>query len=239
MNVARAAHAISVLMAEDDVRLGALVQEALAQNGIDATLVEQGGAVIERLKRGRFDAVLLDVMMPGLDGLEVCRRIRADAQLARLPIIMVTARGDDIDKVVGLELGADDYLAKPYSTRELVARIRALLRRASAPPPPVERMVFGALAIDLAARSVHVREREVSLTFFEFELLATLARAAGRVLSREQLYQLLKGESFEVFDRAIDVHVSKLRGKLEDDPKAPRWIRTVRGVGYVLAPSER
>lgn len=231
--------AISVLLAEDDARLGALVREALAQQGIDATLVEDGGVVLDRLRRGRFDAALLDVMMPGLDGFEVCRRIRSDPQLARLPVIMVTARGDDVDKVVGLELGADDYLAKPYSTRELGARIRALLRRAAAPPPIVERLVLGALVIDLAARTVTVHDREVSLTFVEFELLAALGRAAGRVLSREQLYQRLKGESFDAFDRVIDVHISKLRAKLEDDPKAPRWIRTVRGVGYVLSTSER
>ncbi|MFO0747295.1 MAG: response regulator transcription factor [Myxococcota bacterium] len=225
-----------VLMVEDDPRLAALVREYLEQNGFEVEVVADGARVLDALRRKKAEVVLLDLMLPGLDGLEVCRRIRAEPALAQVAIIMATARGDDVDKIVGLELGADDYLAKPYNPRELVARIRAVLRRAVAVrAAPAERIAVGELAIDLGARVVTVGARAVALTFFEFELLVVLARAAGRVLSREHLYDVLKGEAFESFDRSIDVHVSKLRAKLEADPKAPKWIRTVRGVGYVLA----
>lgn len=226
---------VPVLLVEDDPRLAALVREYLEQNGFDVELVADGARVMDAVRRKRPDVVLLDLMLPGVDGLEVCRRIRAEPALGHVAVIMVTARGDDVDKIVGLELGADDYLAKPYNPRELVARIRAVLRRAVAVAPPVERVVVGDLVIDLGARVATLRGRPVTLTFFELELLTVLARSAGRVLSREHLYDVLKGEAFETFDRSIDVHISKLRAKLEDDPKAPKRIRTVRGVGYVLA----
>ncbi len=176
--------------------------------------------------------VLLDLMLPGIDGLEVCRRLRAAPELAALPVIMLTAKGDDVDKIIGLELGADDYLAKPFNARELLARIRAVLRRGRA--APATRFRAGRLEIDFDAREVTVAGRRAALTSYEFDLLAALARAAGRVLSREQLLDALKGAEYEPFDRSIDVHVSKLRAKLEADPKAPRHIKTVRGVGYVL-----
>jgi DNA-binding response OmpR family regulator len=180
--------------------------------------------------------VLLDVMLPGLDGFETCRRLRATSELAGLPVLMLTARGDDVDKIVGLELGADDYLAKPFNPRELLARIRALLRRAGGAPPGGGRPRFraGGLGIDFDAREVSVDGRRVSLTSYEFDLLAALARAPGRVLSREQLLDALKGQAWETFDRSIDVHVSKLRAKLEPNPREPRYLKTVRGVGYVL-----
>jgi DNA-binding response OmpR family regulator len=178
--------------------------------------------------------VLLDVMLPGIDGFEVCRRVRAQPELADVPVLMLTAKGDDVDKVVGLELGADDYLAKPFNPRELLARIRALLRRAGATPDK-DRFKTGELEIRFGAREVLVGGKRQVLTHFEFELLSLLARAAGRVLSREHLMDVLKGEEFESFDRSIDVHVSKLRSKIEADPKSPRYIKTVRGVGYVLA----
>jgi len=171
-------------------------------------------------------------MLPGIDGLEVCRRVRATPELAALPVIMLTARGDDVDKIVGLELGADDYLAKPFNARELLARIRAVLRRGRR--APARRFRTGGLEVDFDAREVTVGGGRVSLTSYEFDLLAALARAAGRVLSREQLLDALKGTEYESFDRSIDVHVSKLRAKLEEEPKAPRYIKTVRGIGYVL-----
>ncbi|HEV8585590.1 MAG TPA: response regulator transcription factor [Methylomirabilota bacterium] len=223
---------LAALLIDDDARLGALVREHLGQHDIDVTLAGDGERGLAALRKGRFDVVLLDLMLPGIDGLEVCRRIRAAPELAALPVIMLTARGDDVDKIIGLELGADDYLAKPFNARELLARIRAVLRRGRA--APAKRFRTGKLEIDFDAREVTVAGRRAALTSYEFDLLAALARAAGRVLSREQLLDALKGAEYETFDRSIDVHVSKLRAKLEEDPKAPRHIKTVRGVGYVL-----
>jgi two-component system OmpR family response regulator len=212
------------------------VSEYLGRHGIDVTVARDGERGLAALRAGRFDAVLLDVMLPGADGFELCRRLRATPGLAGLPVLMLTARGEDVDKIVGLELGADDYLAKPFNPRELLARLRALLRRAGAPALPGRpRLRAGDLEIDFDTREVVVGGRKVPLTYYEFELLALLARSAGRVLSRDQLLDALKGEAYESFDRSIDVHVSKLRAKLEPDPKAPRYIKTVRGVGYVLA----
>jgi DNA-binding response OmpR family regulator len=224
--------ATAALLIDDDARLGALVKEHLGQHDIDVTVVADGERGLATLRKGRFDVLLLDLMLPGLDGLEICRRVRATPELAALPVIMLTARGDDVDKIIGLELGADDYLAKPFNARELLARIRAVLRRGRAVAS--ERLRVGRIEIDLAAREVTVAGTRTLLTSYEFDLLATLARAGGRVLSREQLLDALKGGGSESFDRSIDVHVSRLRAKLEDDPKAPRHIKTVRGVGYVL-----
>jgi DNA-binding response OmpR family regulator len=228
----------AALLIDDDARLGALVAEYLAKHEIDVTVVGDGARGLAALRKRRFDVVLLDLMLPGVDGLEICRRIRAVPEMAAIPIIMLTAKGEDVDRIVGLELGADDYLPKPFNPRELLARIRAVLRRSAAasttaPSPP--RFRAGDLEIDFGAREVTVAGRRHVLTHYEFELLAALARAAGRVLSREQLLDALKGAEYEAFDRSIDVHVSKLRAKLEDDPKAPRLIKTVRGVGYLLA----
>ncbi|HWC01626.1 MAG TPA: response regulator transcription factor [Methylomirabilota bacterium] len=228
----------AALLIDDDARLGALVAEYLGKHEIDVTVVGDGERGLAALRRGRFDVVLLDLMLPGADGLEVCRRIRALPEVAAIPIIMLTARGEDVDRIVGLELGADDYLPKPFNPRELLARMRAVLRRTAAPRaagptrPPFR---AGELAIDFDAREVTVAGRRQVLTHYEFELLAALARAAGRALSREQLLDALKGTEYEAFDRSIDVHISKLRAKLEPDPKAPRLIKTVRGVGYLLA----
>lgn len=228
----------AALLIDDDARLGNLVAEYLGKNDVTVTVAGDGERGLGLLAKGGFDVVLLDLMLPGIDGLEVCRRIRADAKLGRVPVIMLTAKGDDVDKVVGLELGADDYLAKPFNPRELLARVRALLRRA-APAPAGEpeatpRFQAGDLEIDFDARRVTVSGKPKELTRFEFELLAALARGAGRVQSRDRLMDLLKGAEFESFDRSIDVHVSRLRAKIERDPKSPRWIKTVRGVGYVL-----
>ena len=223
----------AALLVEDDARLGAMVSEYLGRHDLDVTVVPDGERGLAALRRGRFDVVLLDVMLPGVDGFEVCRRIRAAPEWAALPVLMLTARDEDVDKIVGLELGADDYLAKPFNPRELLARIRAVLRRGASEAPRA-RFTAGGLVVDYDAREVTVDGRRVVLTHHEFELLAALARAGGRVLSREQLMDALKGQDYEAFDRSIDVHVSKLRAKLEKDPRAPRYIKTVRGVGYAL-----
>jgi DNA-binding response OmpR family regulator len=229
-----------VLLIDDDARLGALVAEYLGKHEIDVTVVGDGERGLAALRKGRFDVVLLDLMLPGADGLEVCRRIRALPQLARVPVIMLTARGEDVDRIVGLELGADDYLPKPFNPRELLARMRAVLRRSATAgaEPSASRFRAGGLEIDFEAREVTLGGQRQALTHYEFELLATLARAAGRPLSREQLLDALKGTEYEAFDRSIDVHISKLRQKLEADSKAPRLIKTVRGVGYLLARPE-
>jgi DNA-binding response OmpR family regulator len=227
----------AVLLVEDDARLAAMVAEYLGRHELDVTVASDGEHGLAALRRGRIDVVLLDVMLPGIDGFEVCRRLRAAPEWAALPVVMLTARGEDVDKIVGLELGADDYLAKPFNPRELLARIRAVLRRGRHPTARA-RFAAGGLAIDYEAREVTVDGRRVVLTHHEFELVATLARASGRVLSREQLMDALRGQAYEAFDRSIDVHVSKLRAKLEKDPKAPRYIKTVRGVGYALVRPE-
>jgi len=224
---------MAALLIDDDARLGALVTEYLGRHEIDVTVAGDGERGLSALRKGRFDVVLLDVMLPGADGFEVCRRLRAAPELAALPVIMLTARGDDVDKIVGLELGADDYLAKPFNPRELLARIHAVLRRGRRVATR-DRFSAGGLEIDFEAREVTVAGQRQTLTAYEFELLAALARAAGRVLSREQLLDALKGATYETFDRSIDVHISKLRGKLEANPKQPRYIKTVRGAGYVL-----
>jgi DNA-binding response OmpR family regulator len=219
------------LLIDDDARLGALVAEYLGKHEIDVTVAADAERGLAALRGGRFDVVLLDVMLPGADGLEACRRIRATPGVAATPIVMLTARGDEVDRIVGLELGADDYLPKPFNPRELLARVRAVLRRGA---PAAARARFGALEIDFDAREVSVDGERRVLTYHEFELLAVLARAAGRVLSREQILDALKGQAYESFDRSIDVHVSNLRAKLEHDPRQPRYIKTVRGVGYML-----
>jgi DNA-binding response OmpR family regulator len=228
---------LSALYVEDDARLAAMVKEYLAKNEIDVTIAEDGERGLRVAERRPFDVVLLDVMLPSMDGLEVCRRLRARPELRALPILMLTAKGDDVDRIVGLELGADDYLPKPFNPRELLARIRAVLRRAgggTAGGGEAARIRVGGLEIDLAAREVTVDGKRALLTHFEFELLAHLARAAGRVLSREHLMEALKGEELDSFDRTIDVHISRLRQKIEADPKTPRYVKTIRGVGYVL-----
>ncbi len=228
----------TALLVDDDTKLGALLMEYLGRNEMDVTIAPDGERGLASLKGGHFDVVLLDVMMPGIDGFEVLKRIRADARIARVPVLMLTARGDDVDKIVGLEIGADDYLAKPFNPRELLARLRALMRRATGPAEVAEKFRTGELTIDFGARTVTLGAKKIVLTSFEFELLACLARGAGRVLTRDQLLDALKGQEFESFDRSIDVHVSRLRAKIERDPKTPRYVQTVRGAGYVLAREE-
>jgi DNA-binding response OmpR family regulator len=222
-----------VLLVEDDQRLAALTREYLDGHGVAVVHVADGRRGQEEALSGRYDAVLLDLMLPGKDGLDVCREVRARSDV---PIVVLTARGEEADRVMGLELGADDYLAKPYSPRELLARIRAVTRRAKGRAGPALEVVrVGGLLVDPAARRVVLDGREIALTGYEFALLLALARRAGRVLAREQLMELARGSADDAFDRSVDVHVSRLRQKLGDDPKRPRLIKTVRGAGYVLA----
>ncbi len=222
-----------ILLIEDDSRLASLVSEYLGESGFRVSIAGNGAEGLERIKREPFDAIVLDLMLPDIGGLEICRHVR---RTSALPILMLTARGDPADRVVGLELGADDYLPKPFEPRELLARLRAILRRAS-PGASRGALRFGRLEIDRDTRVVRLDGNEKTLTSYQFDLLAALAGHAGRVLSRDQLMDLVKGEPLEAFDRSIDVHISRIRAALEDDPRKPRRIITVRGAGYVFARS--
>jgi DNA-binding response OmpR family regulator len=223
-----------VLVIDDDEKLVALVRDYLAPHGFEVGAAHDGATGLAAATRGEADVIVLDVMLPGIDGLEVCRRVRGASDV---PILMLTARGEETDRIVGLELGADDYLAKPFNPRELLARLRAILRRTGgrAGSGDASRLEVGPLVLDPATRQVLLRGREVELTTAEFDLLHVLLASAGRVLSRDQLMEQLHGASWSYFDRSIDVLVSRLRQKLEDDPRHPALLKTVRGVGYQLA----
>jgi DNA-binding response OmpR family regulator len=220
-----------VLMIDDDRRLAEMVSDYLGGAGFRLTLAPTAREGEALLKREAFDALILDLMLPDADGLEVCRRLRTASDL---PILMLTARGEPMDRVIGLEVGADDYLGKPFEPRELLARLRAVLRRRAA-PRGADILRFGRLEIDKGARLVRLDGEERSLTSYQFALLLALAERAGRVLSRDALMDVLKGEKLEAFDRSVDVHVSRIRAAIEDDAKKPRRILTVRGAGYVFA----
>lgn len=224
---------ILVLYVEDDERLAQLTARYLESHGVKVVVVANGLEAIPEALRLRPDVILLDIMLPGIDGLEVCRRLRARLDT---PIIMVTAHGDEPDRVVGLEGGADDYIVKPFSSRELLARIRAQARRARGHAgPPGQAIVVGQLRIEPQSMQVTLGGRALGLTTYEFALLRALAERAGQVLTRDQLMDLVRGSAEEAFDRSIDVHISHLRQKLGDDPRNPRLLKTVRGVGYLLA----
>ncbi len=220
---------LRVLCIDDDDRLHALLGDYLRQNDVTLVSAPDGPRGLKTLAGGGFDAVFLDVMMPGMDGLEVLRRIR---ERSTIPVIMLTARGDETDRVVGLELGADDYLPKPFGARELLARLRAVLRRGAA--ASAEQIKVGDLSVDVPGHEVRVRGKPVSLTGLEFDLLVALVRRAGRVVPRDALLDEAGRGDTVVGDRAVDVPVSHLRQKLGDDSRAPRIIKTVRGVGYLL-----
>jgi DNA-binding response OmpR family regulator len=227
-----------VLMIEDDQRLAGMVATYLAPHGFVVRHAATAQAGIAMLREGDPPSlVLLDLMLPDADGLDVCRRIRAlAAPLRAIPVVMLTAKGDPFDRVVGLEIGADDYLPKPFEPRELLARLRAVLRRPPLATEPQSQVLrFGRLEIDLGARAVRLDGEPRTLTAYQFDLLAALAERAGRVLSREQLLGTVKGEALEPFDRSIDVHIGRLRAAIEDDVRRPRRIVTVRGAGYVFA----
>ncbi|NVM74698.1 DNA-binding response OmpR family regulator [Duganella sp. SG902] len=232
-----------ILLVEDDPRLAEMLTEYLTQAGFRVTHAPTGGVAMERIAAAEIDAVILDLMLPDMDGLDVCRKLRTTSDV---PVLMLTARGDAIDRIVGLEIGADDYLPKPFEPRELLARLRAILRRRVDPRPPDaprgaatpasdEFLRFGRLEVDPAAHAARLDGVPCELTAYQFDLLLVLAKHAGRVLSRDALMDLLKGEPLEAFDRSIDVHMSRIRAAVEDDPKKPRRIITVRGAGYLFA----
>ncbi|MFO6420564.1 response regulator transcription factor [Hylemonella sp. W303a] len=241
-----------LLMIEDDARLAAMVRDYLAPSGFAVQHAGTGAAGLAKLGASPQSPetapqlIVLDLMLPDMDGLDICRRIRSlPGTTAHTPILMLTAKGDPMDRVIGLEIGADDYLAKPFEPRELLARVRALLRRhaqsttslntdegTSSGHPPLH---FGSLTIDRDARTVTVQGRPCELTSYQFDLLVTLAERAGRVLTREQIMEAVRGRELEAFDRSIDVHMGRIRAAIEADPKTPKRILTVRGVGYVFA----
>jgi two-component system OmpR family response regulator len=221
---------VRVLLIDDDARLAELLDENLRPQGVALVHAGGGQAGLSTLAAGGFDAILLDVMMPGLDGLAVLRTLRDAGH--RVPVIMLTARGDEADRVVGLELGADDYVAKPFSPRELLARLRAVLRRVQ-PDTLAEKLSAAGITVDTGSREAWVDGKSVELTGLEIDLLVALLRRAGRVVPRTALLELAGRSDVTVGERAVDVHISRLRKKLGDDP--PSRIRTVRGVGYVLA----
>jgi len=223
-----------ILLIEDDSRLAGMVAEYLGRAGFHVIHADNGKRGLALHGRESVDAVVLDLMLPDADGLEICRQIRAHSDG---PILMLTARGDPMDRVVGLEMGADDYLPKPFEPRELLARLRAILRRSRAGPKP-DVLRYGRLEIDRGAREVRLDGAPRPLTSYQFALVLALAEHAGRVMSRDALMDLLKGEAIEAFDRSIDVHVSRIRAAIEDDPKKPRRIITVRGAGYVFAKAQ-
>lgn len=227
---------ILVLLIEDDQRLARLTAQYLKKHGLIVSLAADGETGLLEALQLRYDIILLDLMLPRIDGLEVCRKIR---QHSDVPIIMLTARDEEADCVLGLELGADDYVIKPFSSRELLARVRTCVRRYRGKTGSVRRPIqVGSLRIDPGSMHAALDGRELDLTAYEFELLRVLAERAGSILSREQLLDLVKGTADETFDRSIDVHISRLRQKLGDDPKRPCLIKTVRGSGYIFVCEE-
>ena len=230
-----------LLMIEDDTRLAGMVADYLGQNGFAVTQAPDARSGLERLQSPGTDLVILDLMLPDMDGLQVCQRIRAmPGSAAQVPVLMLTAKGDPMDRIIGLELGADDYLPKPFEPRELLARIKAILRRrTTATGTDVDSlshpMQFGTLEIDRNARRVSVKGQDCDLTSYQYDLLVTLAERAGRVLTRDQIMEAVRGRELEAYDRSIDVHMGRIRAAIELDPKAPQRILTVRGVGYVFA----
>jgi two-component system response regulator CpxR len=228
---------IRVLMIDDDTKLCRLVKDYLDPLGYEVAGVHTGPQGVEQVRGGNFQVVILDVMLPGMDGFEVLRQIR---RFSTVPVLMLTALGDEADRIVGLEVGADDYLPKTFSTRELLARLRAVTRRSfltarqAQAAAEAEEIVVGELRITASSRKTVLDGQPLALTPLEFDLLYCLARAADRVLSRDQLLDEISGRNYEVFDRSVDVHISSLRRKLGDDPKNPKYIKTVRASGYML-----
>ena len=226
----------TILVVDDEPQIVEVVSDYLKQAGYRALSARDGQTALTVARHERPDLIVLDLMLPGgLDGLDVCRAIRQDPTLAEVPIIMLTARTEETDRLIGLELGADDYVTKPFSPREVVARVRAVLRRARRDGPPPAVIRIGELAVDLANRSVTVNDESISLTPTEFDLLAILARNPGRPFTRAQLIDLVYDVAYVGYDRAVDSHIKNLRRKIEPDPSEPRYVLTVYGVGYKLA----
>jgi DNA-binding response OmpR family regulator len=230
-----------LLLIDDDLRLANMLGDYLRAQGFELSHAADGATGLTNAQALKPELLILDLMMPGIDGLEVCRRLRALPEpVCHTPVLMLTAKGDPMERVVGLELGADDYMAKPFEPRELLARIKAMLRRQAMPhssgkdAAPAE-LIFGSLEIDRNARVVRVKGEAAELTSYQFDLLVALAERAGRVLTREQIMEAVRGRELEAFDRSIDVHMGRIRAAIEADVKEPKRILTVRGVGYVFA----
>ncbi len=224
-----------LLLIDDDARLAAMVADYLGGHGLSVDVAPTLADGRQRLKTEAHDALVLDLMLPDGDGLDFARELRADTRTRRLPLLMLTARGEPMDRIVGLELGADDYLPKPFEPRELLARVKALLRRAAPDDGAAEVLRFGRLEVDLGAHVARLDGKPCDLTAHQFELLVVMARSAGRVMSRDQIMDSLRGHPLEAFDRSIDVHISRIRAAIEDDPKNPKRVLTVRGTGYLFA----
>ena len=227
-----------LLLIDDDTRLTGMVGDYLRRNGYEVDAAGSLAAGRERLKAVHYDALLLDLMLPDGDGLDLTRELRADSRTQRLPLLMLTARGEPLDRIVGLEIGADDYLPKPFEPRELLARVKALLRRAAPAPSADAVLVFGRLEIDLGAHQARLDGQPCDLTGHQFDLLVVMAQSPGRVLSRDQIMDAMKGHPMEAYDRSIDVHISRIRSVIEADPKNPRRVLTVRGAGYLFAKTQ-
>jgi two-component system phosphate regulon response regulator OmpR len=240
MNPSPAQRPDRVVVVDDDARIRDLLRRYLTQEGFEVLLAEDAKALNRMLTRETVNLIVLDLMLPGEDGLSICRRLRGSND--RTPIIMLTAKGEDVDRIVGLEMGADDYLPKPFNPRELVARIHAVLRRQTpaelpgAPSETAELFEFGEFALNLANRTLTKSGQEISLTTGEFSVLKVFARHPRQPLSREKLMELARGREYEVFDRSLDVQISRLRKLIEPDPGTPRFIQTVWGLGYVFIP---
>jgi DNA-binding response OmpR family regulator len=227
-----------VLLIDDDARLSSMVVDYLRGCGYEVDVAPTLAAGRRQLARGTYDMLLLDLMLPDGDGLDLCRELRSSPRTRHLPLLMLTARGEPMDRIVGLELGADDYLPKPFEPRELSARIKALLRRTAPTGSNDDVLRYGRLEIDLGervARIQGIQGKVCDLTSHQFDMLVVLAQNPGRVMSRDHIMDALKGQPLEAFDRSIDVHISRIRAEIEDDPKMPRRVITVRGVGYVFA----
>lgn len=227
-----------ILLVEDDERLARMTSDYLERSGLTVSIAPTVQSTMQQVQNNSIDAIVLDLNLPDGDGLDVCRDLRTQPNTKNIPILMLTARGDPTDRIIGLELGADDYLPKPFEPRELLARIRAILRRQGQMSSGGSVSRFGRLEIDNDARAIRLDGEEKTLTSYQFDLLSLLAKNPGRVLSREFLMDDVKGETLEAFDRSIDVHMSRIRSAIEDDPKHPRRIVTVRGVGYVFAKAQ-
>ena len=223
-----------ILLIEDDNRLAEMVKDYLGAAGFEVTISGSGSEGMNLHKLHGFEAIILDLNLPDMDGLDVCRELRAQDNV---PILMLTAKGDPMDRVVGLEIGADDYVPKPFEPRELLARLKAILRRGKS-STPTDILKFGRLEIDRDAMIAKVGDKACDLTTHQFKLLEIMAGSAGRVLSRTYLADQLNVETYEAFDRSIDVHISRIRSEIEDDPKHPKRVITVRGAGYVFARSQ-
>ena len=227
----------TLLLIEDDLRLAQMVADYFRQAGFSCEHAGDGQSGLTRVQAGGVDLVVLDLMLPDMDGLQVCQRIRGfPGAVSQVPVLMLTAKGDPMDRIIGLELGADDYLPKPFEPRELLARIKAILRRKPGEAAEAKsHLSFGSLEIDRDARQVSVHGALCDLTSYQFDLLVALAERAGRVLTRDQIMEAVRGRELEAFDRSIDVHMGRIRAAIEVDPKEPKRILTVRGVGYVFA----